>query len=139
MQTQAHRINIEDDQKSVFEVLSTAEGWSSWFTPEVKGDFTEGSEFVCKLKGHPAIRLRVTSVLPGSAITFESLEGPFAATGATTSIQLSSADGGRTTVDLRHDTPPIPAEDLAACNTYWGILLGQLREHCQTHNAAALL
>jgi uncharacterized protein YndB with AHSA1/START domain len=139
MPTQAHRINIEADQESVFEALSTADGWSSWFTAEVTGDFTDGSEIVCDLDGRDTIRLRVTSVEPRSAITFEALEGPFAAAGATTSITLTNAAGGRTTVDLQHDTPPIPDEDLAACNTYWGILLGQLRQYCQTRNAAVVL
>jgi uncharacterized protein YndB with AHSA1/START domain len=139
MTSQAHRINIEADQKSVFDALSTAEGWSRWFTPEVAGDFTDGSEVVCRPNGRAPIRLRVTSVKPGSAISFETLDGPFAAPGATTLIQLAGAGGGRTTVGLRHDTPPIPEEDLAACNTYWGILLGQFRAYCQTRNAGTLL
>jgi hypothetical protein len=39
MTAQAHRINILAGQQSVFEALSTAEGWSRWFTPEVSGDF----------------------------------------------------------------------------------------------------
>jgi len=139
MTAQAHRINIAADQQAVFEALSTAVGWSRWFTPDVTGDFTEGSEIVGRLNGRSPVRLRVTAVKPGSAITFEALAGPFAASGATTSVQLASAGGGRTAVTLRHDTPPIPEEDLAACNTYWGILLGQLRAYCQTHNAATLL
>ena len=139
MTPQAHRINIEAGQQPVFEALSTAEGWSRWFTPEVSGEFTDGSEIVCLLHGRSPVRLRVTSVKPGSAIAFEALEGPFAAPGATTSIELTSAGDGRTAVSLRHDTPPIPEEDLAACNTYWGILLGQLRAYCQTHNAATVL
>jgi uncharacterized protein YndB with AHSA1/START domain len=139
MTVQAHRINIEASQQSVFDALSTAQGWSRWFTPEATGDFTEGSEIVCQPNGRTPIRLRVTSVKPGSAISFEALEGPFAAPGATTSIQLSGAADGRTAVSLRHDTPPIPEEDLAACNTYWGILLGQLRAYSQTRNAATLL
>jgi uncharacterized protein YndB with AHSA1/START domain len=138
MTAQAHRISIKASQQSVFEALATAGGWSRWFAPEVTGDFTAGSQVVCRLNGHPPIRLEVTSVRPGSAISFAALEGPFAAPGATTSIQLASGDDGRTAVSLRHVTPPIPAEDLAACNTYWGILLGQLRAYCQTHNAAAL-
>jgi uncharacterized protein YndB with AHSA1/START domain len=138
MTVQGHRINIQASQQSVFEALSTAQGWSRWFTPEVTGDFAEGSEVVCQPNGRTPIRLRVTSVKPESAIAFEILEGPFAVPGATTSIQLASA-GFRTAVGLRHDTPPIPEEDLAACNTYWGILLGQLRAYCQTHNAATLL
>jgi uncharacterized protein YndB with AHSA1/START domain len=139
MTVQAHRINIEAGQQSVFEALSTAEGWGRWFTPEVTGDFAGGSQIVCRLNGHSPIRLLVTSVNPGSAIAFKALEGPFAAPGATTSIQLTSAGDGRTAVALQHDTPPIPEEDLAACNTYWGILLGQLRAYCQTRNAATLL
>jgi len=139
MTEQAHRINIEAGQQAVFEALSTAVGWSRWFTPDVTGDFTEGSEIVSRLNGRSPVRLRVTAVKPGSAIAFEALAGPFAAPGATTSIQLSSVGGGRTAVTLRHDTPPIPEEDMAACNTYWGILLGQLRAYCQTHNAATLL
>jgi uncharacterized protein YndB with AHSA1/START domain len=139
MTAQAHRINIEAGPRSVFEALSTAEGWSRWFTSEVTGDFAEGSQVACQLNGRSPIRLRVTSVKTGSAITFEALEGPFAAPGATTSIRLATADDGRTAVALRHDTPPIPDEDLAACNTYWGILLGQLREYCQTRNVAPLL
>jgi hypothetical protein len=49
MTAQAHRINIKADQQSVFEALSTAGGWSRWFTPEVTGDFSEGSEVVCQL------------------------------------------------------------------------------------------
>lgn len=134
-----HRITIGADQESVFAALSTAGGWSSWFTPEVTGDFTDGSEIVCRPSGRSAIRLCVTSVQPGSALSFEALEGPFAASGAVTTIQLVGADDGRTILDLKHDTPSIPAEDLAACNTYWGILLGQLREYCQTRNAATLL
>jgi hypothetical protein len=81
----------------------------------------------------------VTSVKPESAIAFETLEGPFAVPGATTSIQLISAADGRTTLALQNDMPAIPDEDLAACNTYWGIVLGQLREYCQTRNAATLL
>jgi hypothetical protein len=139
MTVQAHRINIEAGQALVFEALSTAGGWSRWFTPEVAGDFTDGSEIVCRLNGRPPIRLRVTLVRPGSAIAFEAVEGPFAAPGAVTSIELAGAGDGRTAVALRHDTPPIPAEDLAACNTYWGILLGQLRGYCQTRNAATVL
>jgi hypothetical protein len=95
---QAHRINIEAAQQSVFEALSTAGGWSHWFTPQVSGDFTDGSEIVCRLNGRSPVRLRVTSVRPGSAIAFEALEGPFAAPGATTTIQLASADDGRTAV-----------------------------------------
>jgi uncharacterized protein YndB with AHSA1/START domain len=63
-QTQTHRINIEADPDSVFEALSTAEGWSRWFTPEVTGAFTEGAEIVCWPSSHPAIRLRVASVKP---------------------------------------------------------------------------
>jgi uncharacterized protein YndB with AHSA1/START domain len=58
MTVQAHRINIEAGQQSVFDALSTAQGWSRWFTPEVTGDFTEGSEIVCRLNGRPSIRLR---------------------------------------------------------------------------------
>jgi len=76
---QAHRINIEAGQPSVFEALSTAEGWSRWFTPEVTGDFTDGSQIVCRLNGRSPIRLRVTSVQPGPAIAFEALQGLFAA------------------------------------------------------------
>ena len=128
----AHRINIETDQQSVFEALSTAEGWRHWFTPQVDGDFTDGSEVVCKLDDRLPILLRVGPVQPGSAINFEVLEGPFAAPGSKTSIELTGADDDRTAVLLRHDTPPIPEDDLAACNTYWGILLGQLRSYCQT-------
>lgn len=139
MSIQAHRIHIDADQKSVFDAVSTASGWSNWFTPEVTGAFSEGTEIACQLKGGPVIRLRVTAVQPESAITFEALEGPFAAPGATTSLQLLRADDGRTTVSLKHDTPPIPVEDLAACNTYWGLLLGQLREYCQTQSAGTLL
>jgi uncharacterized protein YndB with AHSA1/START domain len=139
MPLQVHRINIDSDRQSVFEALSTAEGWSSWFTPEVAGDFIDGSDIICNLDGRPTIRLRVSCIESGSAINFEALEGPFAAAGATTSIKLTSSDDGRTTVDLQHDTPPIPDGDLAACNTYWGILLGQLRQYCQTHNAATVL
>jgi len=41
-----HRINIEAGQQAVFEALSTAVGWSRWFTPAVTGDFTEGSQVV---------------------------------------------------------------------------------------------
>ena len=134
----AHRINIEADQKFVFDALSTVEGWSRWFTPEVTGDFTEGSEVVCRLKGRSPIRLRVTSVNPESGIAFEVLEGPFAP-GAKTSIELAGAADGRTAVSLRHDTPPIPEEDLAACNSYWGILLGQLRAYSQTRDSAPSL
>jgi hypothetical protein len=119
MTVQAHRINIQASQQSVFEALWTAQGWSRWFTPEVTGDFAEGSEVVCQPNGRTPIRLRVTSVKPESAIAFKILEGPFAVPGATTSIQLASV-GFRTAVSLRHDTPPIPEEDLTACNTYWG-------------------
>jgi hypothetical protein len=96
--------------------------------PAVTDDFTVGSEIACQPCGRSPIRLPVTSVQPGSAITFEALAGPFAVPGATTSVRLVTADDGRTVVDLWHDTPPIPDEALAACNTYWGVLLGQLRE-----------
>jgi uncharacterized protein YndB with AHSA1/START domain len=81
MTVQAHRINIQTSQQSVFEALSTAQGWSRWFTPEVTGGFAEGSEVVCQPNGRTPIRLRVTSVKPESAIAFEILEGPFAVPG----------------------------------------------------------
>lgn len=85
MTAQAHRINVEAGQQAVFEALSTAVGWSRWFTPDVTGNFTEGSEIVCRLNGRSPVRLRVTAVQPESAITFEAPAGPFAAPGATTS------------------------------------------------------
>jgi hypothetical protein len=49
MTVQAHRINIEADQKSVFDALSTAEGWSRWFTVEVAGDFTASTTAMMSL------------------------------------------------------------------------------------------
>ena len=76
------------------------------------GDFTEGSEIVCRINGCSPIQLWVSSVQPETELSFEALEGPFAALGVTTSIQLASAADGRTAVSLRHDTPPIPEEDL---------------------------
>jgi len=45
----------------------------------VTGDFTDGSQIICRLNGRSPVRLRVTSVRPGPAIDFEALEGPFAA------------------------------------------------------------
>jgi uncharacterized protein YndB with AHSA1/START domain len=134
-----HLINVGAGQDAVFDAVSTAEGWSRWFTPEVRGDFSVGGEVVCELVGRTPVRLRMTSIKPADEVAWTTLEGPFAAAGATTAIRLSAAGDGRTSVRLEHDTPPIREDDLAACNTYWGILLGQLRHYCQTRDAATVL
>ena len=97
---QARRINIEAGQQSVFEALSTAEGWSRWFTPEMTGDFTDSSQIVCRLNGRSPVRLRMTSVRPGSAIAFEALEGPFAAPADVPAMATAQAT---TTRQVIHD------------------------------------
>ena len=139
MPVQVHLINVDAGQDAVFGAVSTAEGWSRWFTPQVRGDFSAGGEVVCELVDRTPIRLRMTSIKPADEVAWTALEGPFAAAGASTAISLSAAGDGRTRVRLEHDTPPIPGDDLAACNTYWGILLGQLRHYCQTRDAATVL
>jgi uncharacterized protein YndB with AHSA1/START domain len=139
MATQRHKIRIDAGQDAVFRALSSAEGWSRWITPAVTGDFTVGGEIVCKPNGRAPIRLRITSLEAGAGLAWIYLDGPFAAQGTNTAVSLSADSNGQTVVRVEHETPPIPEDDLAACNTYWGILLGQLRHYCQTRNAATVL
>ena len=139
MPTQEHRINIKAHRDAVFAALTSSAGWRGWFTNDVQGTLAPTERITATVAGREPIVLQILTVQPPTSASWTAIDGPFAAPGASTTVTLSDLTDGRTSVELVHETPPIPAPDLQACNTWWGVLLGQLRSYCETHQVASAL
>lgn len=129
--TISHRITIKASPDKVFKALSTLEGLRSWYTPHVEGSAGHGKEAAFKFTGREPFRWRFIELVPNSRVRWECVEGPGSASGTTVTFRLSDKGNGRTTLECDHEEWPDEHESLPTCNTFWGILMGHLRDYAE--------
>ena len=131
----SHKITVQAAPDRVFQVLSTAEGLKGWYTPQLEGRVGEGKEVVLKFTGQEPFRWRLTESTPNSRVRWECVEGPGTAAGTTVTFRLVDKGDGRTSVELDHDGWPESHPAFTTCNTFWGILMGHLKDYAETAKA----
>ncbi len=128
----SQKITIQAAPDRVFKVLSTAEGLKGWYTPQLEGSVGEGKDVVFKFAGQEPFRWRVVESTPNSQLRWECVAGPGAAAGTTATFRLSDKGDGRTSVEFDHDGWPESDPSFTTCNTFWGILMGHLKNYVET-------
>jgi uncharacterized protein YndB with AHSA1/START domain len=139
----SHRITVNASKQEVFKALTTIEGLKSWYANEIEarpdhaGKIASGSEVTFAFSEHePAFLWKITELKPDSSVRWHCEAGPGQAKGTETLIQLSEKDGGKTVVNLDHEGFREPNDEkLKTCNTYWGSLLGHLKDYVETGQA----
>lgn len=136
MATTSHKIRIKAPRDRIFQAIATAEGLKGWYTPHVEGEVGEGQVAVFRFTGREPFHWRFAELTPDSRARWECVEGPGAAAGTRVTFRLFDAGDGRTVVECDHEGWPDSHEALSTCNTFWGILMGHLRNYAETATPA---
>jgi uncharacterized protein YndB with AHSA1/START domain len=131
----SHKITVQAAPDRVFKALSTEEGLTGWYTPRLEGGVGEGRDAVFKFTGQDPFRWRFVELTPDSRVRWECVEGPGAASGTTVTFRLFDKGDGRTSVEFDHDGWPESHPSFITCNTFWGILMGHLKNYVETAKA----
>jgi uncharacterized protein YndB with AHSA1/START domain len=132
----SHKINIKAPRDRIFQAISTAEGLKGWYTPHVEGEVGKSREATFRFTGREPFRWKFVELTPDSRARWECVEGPGAATGTTVTFRLSDSGDDRVVVECDQEGWPEGHEALATCNTFWGILMGKLRDYPETSTPA---
>jgi uncharacterized protein YndB with AHSA1/START domain len=135
----SHRITIHAPQDQVFRALSTVEGLKSWFTPKIEGKVGKNQEAVFSFADEQPFAWKFIEVEPNSLVRWKCTEGPGAATGTSVTFRVSSKGVNQTVVECDHEGWPEAHSAFKTCNTFWGILLGQLKKYAETGQAETSL
>lgn len=133
MASSQHRIRIHAAPDAVFKALSTEDGMKRWFTANVEGVFGEGQIITQHFPKNQTFRWKCVAFEPPTTLKWECLEGPGAAKGTTATYDLKPEGAGDTVLCCVHEGWPNGHQDLATCNTLWGILFGRLRDSVEKH------
>ena len=121
----SHKIHIDADRDRTFDALSTTEGLTGWYTPNIEGEVAEGREAIFRFAGRRPFRWRVVELTPGSGARWECVEGPGNAAGTVVTFRVSDAGDG-TVVELDHAGWQDGDDAFTTCNTLWGALMHHL-------------
>ena len=135
MATLAHKVTIHTPQDQVFKALSTIEGLKSWFTPKIEGKVGKSHEAVFSFADEKPFHWKFIEVEPNSLVRWKCTEGPGAAAGTSVTFRVSNKGGNQTVVECDHEDWPEGDRAFKTCNTFWGILLGQLKKYAETGQA----
>jgi uncharacterized protein YndB with AHSA1/START domain len=116
-----HRVGIKAPQKRIFEMLSTTDGLTTWWTP-ADGD----SEVGGKLDFEGAVVMEIVEVSPNKRVLWRCVEGYPDWVGTTVSFELKKGDG-ETVLLFTHGGWREPSEMLHHCSTKWATFLVGLR------------
>ncbi|MGO8946922.1 MAG: SRPBCC family protein [Ktedonobacterales bacterium] len=136
MATLSHKIYINAPKDRVYDALSTAEGLKSWYTPHLEGEVRQGATVVLQFTGKEPFSWKIVESTPNSRVRWECVAGPGTARGTSVSYRLSDKGDGRTVVELDHEGWPNSDEAYTVCNTFWGMLMGHLKQYAETKQPA---
>jgi uncharacterized protein YndB with AHSA1/START domain len=131
----SHEIRISASLADVFKTISTIDGLKGWYTTRVEGEMAAGKAIRVHADGRPPFSWRISELRPPTGTTWECIEGPGTAPGATATFRLSTKDS-RTQVQLDYEGMAEDNPAFATCNTLWGTMLGHLKQYAETGKAS---
>jgi uncharacterized protein YndB with AHSA1/START domain len=132
----AHQIRVNATPGQVFDALSTIDGLTAWYTPQIEGTVGKNQEAVFRFQGREPFRWRFTELTPGSLARWQCIEGPGSSPGTLVTFRLTGKDDGSTVVECDHDGWSESDPAYKTCNTLWGILIGHLKDYAESGTPA---
>jgi uncharacterized protein YndB with AHSA1/START domain len=121
------RIGVNAPIGKVYEMLTTPEGISSWWTRKVAGAARVGSELEMRFKGDTlTMKFSIEELRADTLVKWRVLEGPKEWIGSTIQFALS-ANGDETVVLFSHLGWKEIVEYMHHCSTKWGYYMFSLK------------
>jgi uncharacterized protein YndB with AHSA1/START domain len=121
-----HRVGIAAPQQRVYEMLSTKDGLTKFWT-QVEGDSVVGDKLGFFFGGpDPAVVMEVIKLSPDDRVQWHVVEGPPEWVGTTITFDLKES-GGETVLLFTHADWREPVEFMHHCSTKWSTFLIGLR------------
>lgn len=121
-----HRMAVaQTPPEKVYDALTTLEGLRGWWTEDTTGDASEGGTIAFRFPPG-GFDMLVTDTAPGTAVSWEVVEGPEEWVGTTIDWTLRRDDDW-TVVMFAHRGWAEPVEFMHHCSTKWGTYLMSLK------------
>jgi uncharacterized protein YndB with AHSA1/START domain len=119
-----HRIGITAPAAEVYEALTALEGLADWWTREVKGQSSPGSELEFYF-GNPdrGAVMEVVELTPASRVVWRCVRGPEEWVGTILTFELTEDGSGETVLMFTHADWSEPVPFMHHCSTKWGVHL----------------
>jgi uncharacterized protein YndB with AHSA1/START domain len=130
-----HRIGVKDSSPDkVYDVLTTIDGLSGWWTDDTKGSTEVGG--VIEFRFPPGgFDMKVLEAKPAEHVRWEVVDGPEEWIGTTVSWDLRQ-DGDYTTVLFKHQGWKEPVEFMHHCSTKWATYMMSMKQLVETGEGA---
>lgn len=128
-----HEIKINTPAESVYKALSTQNGIKSWFTPNVEGDGTIGSEWKLRFKNQPEFHWKILTSDVNKRIVWECLKGPGNSIGTSVIFDILPIQNEKTLLVVSHLNWPDNDQKFRECNTLWGIIVHHLKQFVESN------
>ena len=128
--------HITAPKEKVYEALTTIEGLSNWWTTETSGDTKVGGVIAFRFGEFGGPDMKVTTLEPGSSVTWECVAGPEDWVGTTLTFKLDENEG-KTRLRFEQAGWKEANDFYASCTFSWGRYMESLRQYCQAGKGAA--
>jgi uncharacterized protein YndB with AHSA1/START domain len=126
-----HRIGVKGSPPAdVYEVLTTIEGLSGWWTTDTTGDAGLGGKIAFRVPPG-GFDMEVIELVPGELVRWRVVDGPPEWTDTTVELRLTETDGF-TIVSFSHRGWTEEVEFLHHCSTKWAAYLLSLKQLLET-------
>jgi uncharacterized protein YndB with AHSA1/START domain len=123
-----HRVGIAAPAGDVYDALTTTEGLADWWTREVKGQSSPGSELEFYF-GNPdrGAVMEIVDLTPASRVVWRCVRGPEEWVGTKLTFELSDEGSGETVLMFTHADWSEPVPFMHHCSTKWAVHLVGLK------------
>lgn len=126
-----HQVGIKASVETVYQLLTTNEGLSQWWTNDVSGAGTENSLIAFRFNGGGP-DFSVLKLIENELVLWQhSGDMPQAWAGTLVRFRLRQEDG-QTFVRFNHENWQAPSDFMAHCSTKWAVFLLSLKEVAET-------
>jgi uncharacterized protein YndB with AHSA1/START domain len=123
MATIRHRVGIAAPAERIYQVLTTTEGLSGWWTRDVDGDPSLGGTLRFFFgRPEPSAVMNVVDLVPNQHVRWQCVQGPDEWVGTHLTFDLEPSEG-ETVVRFAHADWHEPVEFMYHCSTKWGYFL----------------
>ncbi len=131
-----HLLHIQAPPAAVFPLVSTARGFSRWWTADTREVVAPHPGVELRFGGSPVYRLRAETFLPPAQAAWTCDSGEEWA--GTQIIFLLAVEGDGTQLRLHHSDWREESDGFLASNTLWGGLLHRLKAEAEGTGAGPL-
>ncbi|MFT6927818.1 MAG: hypothetical protein ACJAZP_003463 [Psychromonas sp.] len=126
-----HRIGIKSSPEKIYELLTTDDGLSQWWTNDVSGAADVGSIIKFRFNGGGP-DFKVTELIPNKLVHWKhSGNVPEAWMGTEILIKLNN-EGEQTFVRFTHLNWKEPTDFMAHCSMKWAVFMLSLKDFAET-------